>query len=384
MRKFLLFLALFLVCFSLYGQNFRETRIYVQSIDGSGRMADNAYFFRQLIYEVILQYHMVVRNQRDSDYTLKGTIEPVNGEPIYELAAIEEVQDDTYSPVPERPFPPVRNAYGRREFFSMDTVNEIFFFDTTGEDNLRAPPAPPAKESAPSVQEEGEEYYFKLVISDSKTGEVLDNQSIVFVKTDASVRQLISTVVYDMLSGVPEILEHDDGRDELVFFEIGMLWLPRIYSGGYESMNTLNFGVKLGMEFHFTKFFAFGLGAQITMDRIDNDTDDFRDLQFEIPASLKLIFNLGGVLNIEPYGGISWNHSLGKLTQPSLFSWFTGLQFGIKTGSGIIVFDPRFSKDFSDSILIEDNTEYRRLCMQLGIGYKYSVSQKRRKAKEQN
>jgi hypothetical protein len=379
MRKFPLFLALFLACFSLYGQTLREARVYVPPIEGAGRTADNDYFFRQLIYEIILQYHTVARTSRDSDYTLKGTIEPVDGEPepVTEPVAIKV---DTYSPVPQRPVPPVRNSYGRREFFSMDTGGEIYFFDTTGEDNLRAPPAPAVKESASlqdNTQGEGEKYYFKLEISNSRTGEVLENQSIIFIKPDASVKELISTVVYDMLSQLPEILVQNDSRNEFIFFEVGIIWMPRIYYGGYESINWLNFGVKLGMELQFLKFMALDMGAQVTLDRIDNDAGDFRDLQLETPVSLKLIFKLGEKFLFEPYGGVAWNYSLGGLTQPSMFSWFGGFQFCIKTGSGMVVFDPRFSMDFNDSVLIEDNTSYNRYCMQLGVGYKYNAFQKR-------
>jgi hypothetical protein len=348
-------------------------------------MNDNAYFLKQLIYEVILQYHTVVRTQRDSDYTLKGTIEPVNGIPVDEPAEPVVEQEDAYSPVPERPVPPVRNIYGRREFFSMDSGSEIYFFDTTGEDNFRAPPALPFEESGSlqdNAQEEGEQYYLILEITDSKTGEILDSQRIVFIKPNASVRESISNVIYNMLSGVPEILEHNDWRDEFAFFEIGVLWIPRIYYGGYESINLINFGLKLGLELHFTKYLAAGAGAQIALDRIDNDVEDSRDLQLEIPVLLKLLFNLGESFLLEPYGGAAWNYSLGGLTQPSTFSWFAGLQFGIKAGSGIITFDPRFSMDFSDSVLLEDDTEYRRYCMQFGIGYKYSVFQKRNKTQD--
>jgi hypothetical protein len=381
MRKFPLFLALFLACFSLYGQTLREARIYVPPIDGAGRTADNDYFFRQLIYEIILQYHTTAKSLRDSDYTLKGTIEPVNGEPEEEPVVI---QDSTYSPVPDRPVPPVRNSFGRREFFSMDTGGEIYFFDTSGEDNSRAPPAPPVKDSASlqNTQEEGEKYYFILEISDSKTGEILENQSIIFIRPDASVKELLSTVVYNMLSGIPEILMQNESRNESIFFEIGIIWTPRIYYGGYESINWLNFGVKFGLEFQILKFMAVGAGAQITLDRIDNDAGDFRDLQLEAPVSIRYVQKLGEKYIIEPYAGAAWNYSLGGLTQPSMFSWFAGFQFGMKAGSGMIIFEPRFSMDFFDSVLLEDDTEYGRYCIQLGIGYKYNAFQKKGKTQE--
>jgi hypothetical protein len=342
-------------------------------------MNDNAYFLKQLIYEIILQYYSVVRTQRESDYTLKGTIEPVDGEPIYEPVMMEPVIiGETYSPVPDRADPPIRNFNGRREFFSMDLGNELYFYDSTGEDNSKAFPAPQVKDSSvPDIaQEGGERYYLKLEISNTRTGEVLGNQSIVFIKADASVRELISTVIYNMLSNVPEIVDRTYRRDEFIFLEAGALWVPRIYYGEYDATNLLDFGLKFGIQIHFFQTLqplSLGAGVQITTNSVDSSGIDFSNLMLEIPLSLRYNFNLNDKFVLEPYGGAAWNYSFADSIKPSTFSWFLGLQFGIKAGPGIIIFDPRFSMDFSNSVLLEV-FEYQRYCMQLGVGYKFSVS----------
>jgi len=159
MSKFALFMLFFLACLSVFGQpSDRELKLFVLPIAGYGKEADNDYFYKQLAYEVFFQYHKVVKSQDSSDYIFKGTIEPVGGAPVKEPA---DGQTDKYNPIPENTVPPIRNYEGRREFFSIENGSEIYFFDSTGENNSR---------SSGNVQAEEEGYYFKLEMIDRRTG----------------------------------------------------------------------------------------------------------------------------------------------------------------------------------------------------------------------
>ncbi|MCL2196617.1 MAG: hypothetical protein FWB77_03275 [Treponema sp.] len=388
MKKVSLFIVLFLAVLSLFGQNFREAKIHVPPIDGAGRAEDNVYFYKQLTYEVILQYHTVVRSRNGSDFILKGTIEPLNGIEFdisypEDETPVENVPVHSFGPVPPRPIPPVKTSMNIREFFSWEVDNGIHFFDASGEDNYvpgSVPLLPPAAqpEVAAAPVPDGEEYIFKLELINSRTAEVLSGQSIIYYNPDASVNELISIIVYNMLSGIPDEVEPEgDWRDKWFFFDICALWAPRY--DGKDSINFLNFGVKMGAELHFTSFMSLGIGLQLMQEFVVLETlpgEEFRDILIELPVSMKFVFKLSDYFLLEPYGGVSFNFSIMGVTVPSTMSWFAGVQFGVKAGPGAIVINPRFAMDFYKSMLSGRPNEYTRICMQLGIGYKFGVYQK--------
>jgi hypothetical protein len=374
MRKFTLFIVFLLVCFSLYGQTSRELKIYVEPIGGFGREADNDYIYKRLIYEVILQYHTIEKTKYSSDYTFKGTIELVSDMPAENAIGVTAIQTDIFNPIPESPFPPVRNIYGRREFFSMQSGDELYFFDSTGTDNN-------LMSAENNVRKEDEGYYFNLEMIDNVTGEVLGAQNFIFITPDASVDRLISVIVYNLLSDIPDVpAKRGDSRDRWMYIEMSVLWMPVIYYGGYEDINLLHLGVKIGAEFHFLNFMSLGLGTQVTQDKIVTPAEEYTDFILEVPVSLKGVFKITNNYALEPYAGVAWNHSIGKIIEPSLFSWFAGVQFGIKDKSelGMFVIDSRFSMDFFDSVLPAENINYQRYSIQLGFGYKFGVFQRKR------
>jgi len=305
MRKFTFFTLFFLVCFSLFGQTSREVKICVLPIAGYGREKDSYYFYKKVAYEVIFQYQTVVESQGGSDYIFKGTIEPVSGIPVKELRTESAGQADIYTPVPESPIPPIKNISGRREFFSIEKDDEIYFFDSTGNREITPLEA--------KIQTDNEGYYFKLEMIDSKTGEVIGMETVIFFVTDASVDKLVSVIVSNLLSGIPDVSsKRGDSRDRWMYFETSVLWMPRIYFGEYESINLLGFGMKFGVEFRFLKFMSLSAGAQISQDQIDSSAANSAYLILEVPASLKFVFKIDKNYALELYGGAAWNYSLGN------------------------------------------------------------------------
>jgi len=373
-----------LVCFSLYGQIEREPRIFIAPIEGFGREADNDYIYKRLTYEVILQYRTVVKSMYESDYIFKGTVDLADG--ISEEGSVEHVviQADTGNPVPENPNPPISNNFGRREFFSMVNGDKLYFYDSTGADNTALKPV--VKETAPEtdVQEKKEGYYFRLEMIDNKTGEVISRQNFSFITANASVDKLISTAVYSLFSDISDSSSiRGDVRDRWMYIETSALWTPRIYFDGLDSLSLLSFGFKFGVEFHFLKFMSIGAGMQFTREQVDTPDNAITDYFLEAPVALKLFFKLGEKFALEPYGGAAFNYSFMKTIQPSMFSWFGGVQFGIKDKKdiGMLVFDARFAMDFSPSVISDENITYQRYCLQLGVGYKFGAIQRRDKVK---
>jgi len=369
-----------LAYFSLYGQVVHEPKIFIAPIEGFGREADNDYIYKRLTYEVILQYHTVVKSRYDCNYIFKGTVELASG--VSEEGSVEQVviQTDTNNPVPESPVPPISNGFGRREFFSMTNGDKLYFFDSSGTDNTALKPA--AKETAETdAQGKKEGYYFKLEMIDSNSEEVISRQNFIFITTNASVDKLISTAVYNLFNDIPDVPSmRRDSRDRWLYLEASALWAPRMYYGGYDSIGYLGFGAKFEAEFHFIKFMSVGAGVQVTWEQIDDDTADFL---LEAPLSLKYFLKLGENYTLEPYAGAAFNYSIMSKIQPSMFSWFAGVQFGIKDKKeiGILVFDARFAMDFANSAILDKSIEYQRYCLQVGVGYKFGFFQRRDKVK---
>jgi hypothetical protein len=379
MRKFAFFTVFFLVCFSLFGQTTEqkpnEYKIYVSPIAGYGREKDNDYFYKKLGYEVFFQHHIVVESQSDSNYIFKGTIEPVGGGPIKEPTPDHfDGQKENYNAISERAFPPVKNAPGRHEYFSIEKSEDIYFLDPAGGDGSAS------SEIKAQMEEKG--YYFILEMLDSRTEDVLGTKKLLFFVTDASVSELVSIIVYDLLSDIPAVpvVKRGDSRDRWLYFETSALWMPKIYYGEYESTSLVGFGMKFGMEFHFISLMSLAVGAQITQEQIIVPDMEITDLTMEVPVAIKFVLKIDNNYALEPYGGAAWNKSIGGKIQPSQYSWFAGVQFGIKdiSETGMFVIDPRFSMDFYDSSVLDGSVVYKRYNFQLGLGYKFGVIQKKK------
>ena len=383
MKKCLV-LALFLLTgLSVFAQNFREARIFVQPVDGTGTAGDNAFFYRQLTYEVVLQYYSLVRTRRTSDFVLRGTIAPYTGEEQFlidnprEAPESSEDENANLGPVPPRPIPRIRNTFGRREFFSWETNGEIQFFDTTGGGN----PESEIENEHVYIEEsreknfddsDNQEFVFILELINNLTGDVIAKQYLIYNFTDAAVGDLVSIIVYNMLTSVPDIEADSDWRNNWLFADINAIWAPRIYTAQEQSVSWVNFGVGLSLEYHFLDLWSVALGVQLVQDAVvvsKEYGDEYRDLLLEIPLSVKFVIKPVRFM-MEPYGGVSFNFSMMGTTKPSFLSWFTGFQFGVKAGPGLVVIDPRFSMDFFNSQIVQNSVEYHRYLFQISVGYK--------------
>jgi len=375
-KKCLVLAFFLLIGLSLSAQNFREARIFVQPIDGTGTTGDNAFFYKQLTYEVVLQYYSLARTRRSSDFILRGTIAPYTGEEQFLVDnPPEENEIVNTGPVPPRPIPRIRNTFGRREFFSWETNGEIVFFDTSIDNES-------GTESESFYVEDGigENYddsdgenVFTLELINSVTGDVTAKQYIIYRFTDASVGDLVSIIVYNMLTGVPDIEADADWRNNWLFADANAIWAPRLYTGPEQSISWVNFGIGVSLEYNFLDFLSVGLGIQLVQDNVvvsKKSGEEYRDLLLEVPLALKFVIK-PLIFMLEPYVGVSFNFSLMGTTKPSFLSWLAGFQFGMKVGPGLIVIDPRFSMDFFNSQIVQNPVEYQRYLFQISAGYKF-------------
>ena len=316
----------------LFSQDFREAKIYIPPVSGIGTLEERTYFYKQLTYEVVTQYHAIVRMKMGSDYILKGRIEP--------FACLH----DPFIACPLHPR------------WEQDGDNgEIL------------------------------QYIFYLDLISSKTDEIIGGQYIIYKNIDSTIDGMISVLVYNMLSGIPDIALGEDKRNKLLFLDALLLWSPRIYKAETESVYWLNFGLNVSAEIQFLKFMSFSVGFQFSQDWIyvsEVKKEEFRDFIIDVPISLRFVFKPGDYILLSPYGGMSYNFSLMKTTEPSAYSWFAGFQFGVKAGPGFIIIDPRFTMDYYESKLApvtNETLEYHRYMIQIGVGYKFGFISKKKK-----
>jgi len=387
MKKLVISLFMLQIALSLFGQTFREARIFVPPVDGAGVAGDNNFFYKQLTYEVVLQYHSLVRTRRSSDFILRGTVAPYTGEEQFLIDHPQEEpeyfgEETAYvnpGPVPSRPIPRIRNTFGRREFFSWEVDGEILFFDTSSQDNYQSEEPEPVYYHESEEQDTGDylsdtlDYVFSLELISNITGDLTAKQYLIYRFADAAVAELVSIMVYNMLTNIPDIEADIDWREKWLFAEVTAMWAPRIYTGQEQSVNWVNFGIGASLEYHFLDFMSASLGFQLVQDWVvvtRTTGDEYRDLMLELPLAVRFPFKPLQLM-LEPYGGVSLNFSLMGVTQPSVLSWFVGFQFGAKAGPGMVVIDPRFSMDFFNSVITGRDAEYQRYLIQLSVGYKF-------------
>jgi len=312
-KNIILFLILiFHTGLALFAQDFRDAKIYVPPVTGTGRHQDNIFFYRRLTEEVLLQHYSLVRAYRDSDYILIGYIEPDN--------------------------------------------------------------------------DSSQEFVFTVELQNSATSEMIAKQDITYRYVEnTSVDEFLSIIVYNMLSGIPDIEVSDYWRDKWVYLNAGVIWIPKVYIGDYQSVYFANFGVALQAEVQFLNFMSFQTGASFAQEWVitsSNREEYYRDMIFEIPIALKFIFKPFDSWMIEPYGGVHFNFSLMNTTKPSSISWMTGLQLGIKAGPGMVTIDTSFSMDFGASYIVKTSQQYKRYTLQIGVGYKFGFFPKKGKKRD--
>jgi len=311
MKKCLVLLLL-LFPVSLFAQNFRDAKIYVPPVTGTGRLQDNTFFYRQLTEEVILQFYSLVRARGDSDYVLVGVIEP---------------------------------------FFESEKEKREVDYDNPFQ-----------------------KFVFRLELQDSVTGEMIARQEIFYNYVDEYAAEYLSVAVYNMLSWIPDIEIADYWRDNWLYLSASVLWTPRVYNGVYQSVYYTDFGLGFLAEFQFLNFMSLQMGVGFSQDWVITSSrrdEYYRDVIVEIPLAIKFVLKFFDNWMIEPYSGVHLNLSLINTTRPFFLSWMAGLQLGIKAGPGMVTIDPRFSMDLGVSYIERTLQPYQRFIIQIGIGYKF-------------
>jgi len=331
MKKIVSLVLLVFAAVSLSAQTYRETRIFVPPIDGSGILDDMAFFYKCIIGEIDKQHRTIGRTRRTSDYVVTGRLMPITGD--------------------------------------MATTLEL----------------PPG-----SI----DEYVLYLELYNNTINEVIGMQYITYYYPDESTEESLSVIMYYLLSSVPDLVEasglddDDAWRNKWVYLNLNFVWSPRVYIGdsGNQAVNIAGVGAEAMLNIHPLRFLGIKAGGKLSQEwvKIDPSGDEsYLDMILEIPVALAFVARLQHNIMLEPYVGGSYNISMLGTTSPNQLSWMAGVQLSIKAGFGSITFDPRFSMDLGRSSIMKEEEplplhEYWRYTVHLGVGYKVGFGNRKR------
>ena len=301
--------------------SFRETKIYVPPIDGIGSIEDMAYFFKGITGEITRQYRTLGRTRRTSDYVITGKIMPI--------AELEE--------------------------------------------EIEMPPD----------SEEDENILF-IELFDNTMQEIIALQYITYTIPDATTDEALSVIIYNLISGIPDLLEgtgsYDDWRNKRLYLNAIFQWTPRFYVADHPAVHNAGIGGKVTADWHFLDWLAVSLGVEVSQDSIPlylEPNDHLIDMILYVPLAAKFVFRPGELFMLEPFIGVQGNFSLIGYTHPFPLAWLIGAQLGVKVGFGIVTLDTGFSMDFGKSWVLEHANEkwigetYNRYSLNVGVGFKY-------------
>ena len=326
-----LFLSmLYLFCFpkTAFAQSYRDTRIFVPPIDGSGMLDDMAFFYKCIIGEIDKQHRTIGKTRRTSDYVITGRLMPITSD----LAA-----------------------------------------------SLDLPPG--------SI----DEYVLYLELFNNALDEVIGMQYITYYYPDETTEESLSVIMYYLLSSIPDLVlssgsDDDAWRNKWVYLNLNFTWTPRVYIGDHQSLNIAGVGAEAILNIHPFRFLGIKAGAKISQDWVvifPSGEESYTDMILEFPVAIAFVARLQHNIMLEPYLGGSLNFSMLGITKPNQISWMAGVQLSLKAGFGSITFDPRFSMDLGRSNIVGQPTEenpyqYWRYTIHLGIGYKVGFGNRKR------
>jgi len=337
MRKNILVLALiFCGGFYLAAQSGPEASIFIPAITGKGRIPeDNAFFYKQLVFEIASENFNLAKTQRSSDYSLVGTIGPYRGyinEPPYEGQFAFHLE--------------LRN----NKTGEMNVEGEFLYTDREN-----------AKEQLP----------------------LLVSTLLYTIPVDgfyADTNQSRTTTDEDV-----------DWRDKFLYLGLAGTWTPRFYigdvgknAGDDSAWYPGNPHFALSAEFHCLEKLSLETAFEMSADYLISGKVEYRNTIIELPFLIKYVIKSNSSFMFEPYVGAHFNFPIyndSKTTQPSKLSFLLGFQYAIKAGPGAVFVDARFAADVTNSIAkppegIPGVPKYHRYIIHLGLGYKYGFSRR--------
>jgi len=299
---------------------FRETRIYVPPVDGSGFIDDLAWFYRQITTEIANLHRTLGKSRRFSDYVITGRLMPVEEQNI-ELPPGSE--NDEY-------------------------VLFVDLYDNALDETI------------------GNQYITYLYPDEN---------------TAAALSVIIYNMLSPIPDAIEVYGEEENWRNKFIYLTGSFVWNPTMYYGDKTAANIGSVGGEVMAGIHFLSFLSMKIGANVYLDWIPiypkdvntKDAKEVMDMMLEVPAAVSYVVRLRDNLLVEPYVGGCFNLSLWGETITSPISWMVGTDLGVKAGPGMLSFDLRFSMDLVKSQIATQQVEYTRAKIHVGVGYKLGI-----------
>jgi hypothetical protein len=175
---------------------------------------------------------------------------------------------------------------------------------------------------------------------------------------------------------------------------------PRLYSPTGDDFDIWNFSGEAGVDagIHVANFLTLQAEAVFSLDTAEfstlingsplfgatakaGDPGKYTTPLFTIPLLLKVVIKPGASYLVEPYGGVYTTIALSQDSKPPPLGWCAGLDFGIKSGSGILVFDMRFNMDLLKNTTVKDQrVDYQRYVISVTAGFRTGFMNRRQGA----
>jgi hypothetical protein len=154
----------------------------------------------------------------------------------------------------------------------------------------------------------------------------------------------------------------------------------RAGSSDNPSTSILTFDAGVEPEVRFFNFLALQPGINFTLDKVEyqrsraNPTAiTYSTALLSIPLSVKYIFNPADRFALGLYLGGYANIPLLGASKPPLFGILAGLDLGVKTWAGVLLFDFRYSIDLGTTKVFDSAISYNRMFITLSAGYKFGL-----------
>jgi hypothetical protein len=320
----------------VFSQNRADTTLFIEPISG-GSSADRAFFEDNLEMEISAAGYTIIDDIFDAIYSISASIAPEDDGFVLSIT-LSNVEESREIVTQELFYTRVEESYEVLPFLVWQMLANAPFLV-----NDIPPPPPP-----------------RVYNTDTES-------------TNNSGRM---TPIVNLVNAVPD---DDSWKNKWIYLGAKFGVSPRFYTAVGDGANAESITIELGVEssIQVVDFLSVQMEANFSLDAADYQNLSsvppditYRTPVFTFPLLLKAVLKPGRSFLVEPYGGAYLNLPLTAEIQPPVGGWTAGFDFGVKTGSGVIFFDFRYSTDFGSTKVNDRRVEFNRNIVSVTAGYK--------------
>jgi hypothetical protein len=323
----------------VFSQNRADTTLFLEPISG-GSSADRAFFEDNLEMEISAAGYTMIDDVLDAIYSINASIAPEDDGFVLSIT-LNNVKESREVVTQELFYTQVEESYEMLPFLVWQMLANAPFLV-----NDIPPPPPP-----------------QIYNTDTES-------------TNNSGRM---TPIVNLVNAVPD---DDSWKNKWIYLGAKFGVSPRFYTAVGKEPNTESITIELGVEssIQAVDFLSVQMEANFSLDTVDYQNETYRTPIFTFPLLLKVVLKPGRSFLVEPYGGAYLNLPLTAEIQPPVGGWTAGFDFGVKTGSGVIFFDFRYSTDFGSIKVHGGEGEFNRNIVSVTAGYKVGFLNRKQSA----